>query len=148
MLDYSASAFLVRHLFYFVLLCMCSSSELVLNPAEVTCNWFMNVSQPSKTIIEVAAAQRMLSGCYKVCMCGPYDYLLRACIISVLQLLEWRASIETWASVYFLGHILMILIILMSLVNPPRRPRKKDVATEAATQPQPPIATGKFSGAG
>lgn len=68
--------------------------------------------------------------------------------LCALQLLEWRASIETWASVYFLGHILMISIILVSLVNPPRRPRKKDVAMEAATQPQPPIETGKFSAAG
>ena len=60
-----------------------------------------------------------------------------------LQLLEWRASIDTWASVYFLGHILMGSIILVSLVNPPRRPRKKEVAKEAATLPQPPIETGK-----
>ena len=63
--------------------------------------------------------------------------------LCVAQLLEWRASIETWASVYFLGHILMGSIILASLIKPPRRPRKKEVAKEAATQPQPPIETGK-----
>ena len=34
-------------------------------------------------------------------------------------------------------------IILVSLVNPPRRPRKKDAAKEADSEPQkPPIETG------
>jgi hypothetical protein len=56
------------------------------------------------------------------------------------QLLDFKLSINAWQSVNFLGHFLMLAIILVSMVNPPRRPRKKDAVT--AEQTTPPIQTG------
>lgn len=55
------------------------------------------------------------------------------------QLLDWNSSIAAWSSVNFLGHFLMGAIILVSLVNPPRRPRRKEAAREAAARPDAPI---------
>lgn len=61
--------------------------------------------------------------------------------ICAAQLLDFSASMKAWESVNFLGHFLMLPIILVSLVNPPRRPRKKDTA-KADQDPTPPIKTG------
>ncbi len=59
----------------------------------------------------------------------------------VVQLLDFSVSMKAWKSVHFLGHFLMLAIILVSMVNPPRRPRKKDVA-KSDQEATPPIKTG------
>ncbi|BDA41335.1 Lysophospholipid acyltransferase 2 [Coccomyxa sp. Obi] len=56
-------------------------------------------------------------------------------------LLDFSLSMKAWRSVHFLGHFLMLSIILVSMVNPPRRPRKKD-AVNASQEDTPPIKTG------
>lgn len=64
-------------------------------------------------------------------------------LCGVLQLLDFSLSMKAWRSVHFLGHFLMLAIILVSMVNPPRRPRKKD-AVNASQEGTPPIKTGLF----
>ncbi|EIE25092.1 membrane bound O-acyl transferase family protein [Coccomyxa subellipsoidea C-169] len=56
-------------------------------------------------------------------------------------LLDFSVSMKAWKSVHFLGHFLMLAIILVSMVNPPRRPRKKDVA-KSDQEATPSIKTG------
>jgi hypothetical protein len=59
-----------------------------------------------------------------------------------MQLLDFSVSMKAWKSVHFLGHFLMLAIILVSMVNPPRRPRKKDAAKAGQDGSTPPIKTG------
>jgi hypothetical protein len=42
----------------------------------------------------------------------------------VVQLLYFEPGWRVWRSVNFLGHFLMFSIMLISVVNPPRRPKK------------------------
>ena len=48
---------------------------------------------------------------------------------------------------HFLGHFLMVAIIVVSMVNPPRKQRKKDAASadkhDKTGQAAPPIQSGK-----
>ena len=49
----------------------------------------------------------------------------------VLQILTFRQSLKVWRSISFLGHFLMVALILVSLVLSPRSFRKSKVtATE------------------
>lgn len=64
-----------------------------------------------------------------------------------LQLLDFTVSFKTWNSVHFLGHFFMVAIIAVSMVNPPRKPCKKEAAhgdkpAEKSGQAVPPIQTG------
>ncbi|KAK9819931.1 hypothetical protein WJX72_004021 [[Myrmecia] bisecta] len=43
---------------------------------------------------------------------------------SAFMVLSWAPSIAVWHSVGFLGHFLMLAIFLVSMVAPPRRPRR------------------------
>ena len=64
-------------------------------------------------------------------------------VFHCLQLLDFNLSIQAWKSVNFLGHFLMLAIILVSMVNPPKRPRKKEAVK--AEKDTPPIQTGTIS---
>lgn len=44
--------------------------------------------------------------------------------IGVLQLLYFEPGWRVWRSVNFLAHFLMFSVMLISIVNPPRRPKK------------------------
>ena len=73
---------------------------------------------------------------------GPQRFAL-----SVVQLLDFDLSFKTWNSVHFLGHFLMVAIIVVSMVNPPRKQRKKEAATadkhDQTGQAAPPIQSGE-----
>ena len=60
-----------------------------------------------------------------------------------VQLLDFSVAFKTWNSVHFLGHFLMVAIIAVSMVNPPRKPRKKDASKAPGGQSVPPIETGQ-----
>jgi len=66
---------------------------------------------------------------------------------SALQLLDFSVSFKTWNSVHFLGHFLMVAIIVVSMVNPPRKPRKKEAASadkhDKTGVAAPPIQSGE-----
>jgi hypothetical protein len=70
-------------------------------------------------------------------------------VSACLQLLDFNTSIRTWNSVHFLGHFLMVAIILVSLVNPPRKPRKKETAAadkeDKTGQGVPAIQAGTYA---
>ncbi|CAL5220084.1 g2035 [Coccomyxa viridis] len=65
---------------------------------------------------------------------------------SAFLLLDFDLSFKTWNSVHFLGHFLMVAIIVVSMVNPPRKQRKKEAATadkhDQTGQAAPPIQSG------
>ncbi|CAK0783622.1 hypothetical protein CVIRNUC_006821 [Coccomyxa viridis] len=61
---------------------------------------------------------------------------------SAFLLLDFSVAFKTWNSVHFLGHFLMVAIIAVSMVNPPRKPRKKDASKAPGGQAVPPIETG------
>lgn len=67
--------------------------------------------------------------------------------LPALQLLDFDLSFKTWNSVHFLGHFLMVAIIVVSMVNPPRKQRKKEAATadkhDQTGQAAPPIQSGE-----
>jgi hypothetical protein len=50
---------------------------------------------------------------------------------SCLQLLDFEPGWKVWRSVNFLAHFLMFSIMLISVVNPPRRPKKAEGADGA-----------------
>ena len=75
-------------------------------------------------------------GCLELC---SWPLMCSACCV---QLLDFSVAFKTWNSVHFLGHFLMVAIIAVSMVNPPRKPRKKDASKAPGGQAVPPIETG------
>ena len=75
--------------------------------------------------------------CLELCSC---PLLSGPCCV---QLLDFSVAFKTWNSVHFLGHFLMVAIIAVSMVNPPRKPRKKDASKAPGGQAVPPIETGR-----
>ena len=45
-----------------------------------------------------------------------------------MQILTFNESLAVWRSISFLGHFLMIAIILVSVVLPPKSPKKSKLA--------------------
>ena len=74
--------------------------------------------------------------CLELCSCPSLSGSCR------VQLLDFSVAFKTWNSVHFLGHFLMVAIIAVSMVNPPRKPRKKDASKAPGGQAVPPIETG------
>ena len=79
---------------------------------------------------------------HDVAVIGPPRFALPA-----VQLLDFDLSFKTWNSVHFLGHFLMVAIIVVSMVNPPRKQRKKEAAIagkhDQTGQAAPPIQSGE-----
>ena len=47
---------------------------------------------------------------------------------TAMQILTFKESLAVWRSISFLGHFLMIAIILVSIVLPPKSPKKSKPA--------------------
>ena len=43
----------------------------------------------------------------------------------MVQILDLWPTLALWRSVYFIGHVLMVGVVILGMVSPPRRPRAK-----------------------
>jgi len=57
---------------------------------------------------------------------------------SAMQILTFKESLAVWRSISFLGHFLMIALILVSIVLPPRTPKKSKPAVKDEQHQQKP----------
>jgi len=55
-----------------------------------------------------------------------------------MQILTFKESLAVWRSISFLGHFLMIALILVSVVLPPRTPKKSIPAVKDEQHQQKP----------
>lgn len=61
-----------------------------------------------------------------------------------MQILTFKESLAVWRSISFLGHFMMLSLILVSLVLPPKTPARSLDAIKEEQQQQPEVkATSK-----
>ena len=72
--------------------------------------------------------------------CNTFGMRIRHTQACAMQILTFKESLRVWQSISFLGHFLMVSLMLVSLILPPKPPSKATGVKKNEQQQQQPEA--------